>query len=464
MWVPLGARAARVGLAPAADRAALLAWARALPGVADAWVGETTLAVTWSGPRPALPPPPTTGGAPAGREVGIPVRYDGADLAAIAAHTGSTPAEVARRHAAPVYTVRFLGFRPGFAYLGDVDPELRLPRRPTPRPRVPGGTVALAEARTAVYPSPGPGGWHLLGTAVGFVPFDPGLGAALRPGDRVRFDPTRAADPPPAPAPVVALPARGLVLEALLGAAFPVDGGRPGRLAEAVAPGGAMVPERLAAANRAVRNPDGAGALELHGAARLRARGRLWVAVDGRARRLDDGEALEVPAGWATVVAVRGGLTPARAAVPGAAMGVGGVLTVGAAVAVDLLPHPRWEPGPIRLLPGPDLPHLPADTFPRLLAGPWRIAAVDRVGARLHGPRLAAPPLALPSEPLVRGVVELPPDGAPIVLGPDHPTTGGYPAVAVVHPDDHGRLGALPPGAPVEFVPAGPLSAEAAVD
>jgi KipI family sensor histidine kinase inhibitor len=124
----------------------------------------------------------------AGREVEIPVRYDGPDLDEVARATGLAVDEVVRRHAAPTYRVYLLGFAPGFAYLGDVDEALRLPRRPSPRTRVPAGSVAIAGAQTAVYPLATPGGWHLLGrtdAAAWDVARDPP--ALLAVGDRVRF-------------------------------------------------------------------------------------------------------------------------------------------------------------------------------------------------------------------------------------------------------------------------------------
>ena len=88
------------------------------------------------------------------------------------------------------YRVAMLGFMPGFAYLGDLPDELRLPRRDTPRTSVPAGSVAIAGRHTAVYPATTPGGWHLLGrTDVAPWDIDRDPPALLRPGDRVRFEP-----------------------------------------------------------------------------------------------------------------------------------------------------------------------------------------------------------------------------------------------------------------------------------
>ncbi len=115
--------------------------------------------------------------------------YDGPDLAEVAAACGFAPEEVARRHAAATYEVEVVGFLPGFAYLGGVDPTIARPRRATPRTRVPALSIGLAGARTAIYPLASPGGWNLLGRVVGFAPFDPSRSppSPLAVGDRVRF-------------------------------------------------------------------------------------------------------------------------------------------------------------------------------------------------------------------------------------------------------------------------------------
>lgn len=118
----------------------------------------------------------------------IPVRYEGEDLVEVAERLDLTPRAVVERHVAPLYTVRFCGFAPGFAYLGGLDPALALPRRSSPRTRVPAGAVAIAAHYTAVYPVPSPGGWHLLGTT-DEVLWDSSRTspARLMPGATVRF-------------------------------------------------------------------------------------------------------------------------------------------------------------------------------------------------------------------------------------------------------------------------------------
>ncbi|MCP3802690.1 allophanate hydrolase subunit 1 [Allokutzneria sp. A3M-2-11 16] len=122
-------------------------------------------------------------------EVVVPVRYDGADLADVASHAGMTEAEVIERHSGARYTVAFCGFAPGFGYLTGLDRELWLPRRETPRTKVPAGSVALADQYAGVYPRSSPGGWHILGStdlAVWDVDRDPP--ALLVPGAPVRFE------------------------------------------------------------------------------------------------------------------------------------------------------------------------------------------------------------------------------------------------------------------------------------
>jgi KipI family sensor histidine kinase inhibitor len=125
----------------------------------------------------------------------IRVRYggsDGPDLAEVADRCGLTPAEVIERHASARHEVLFLGFAPGFAYLGGLPAQLVVGRRASPRERVPAGSVAIAGEHTGVYPLAMPGGWNLIGRT-GAVLFDPERAdpALLRPGAIVRFVPER---------------------------------------------------------------------------------------------------------------------------------------------------------------------------------------------------------------------------------------------------------------------------------
>ena len=124
----------------------------------------------------------------AGARVTIEVVYDGDDLASVARATGLTVDEVIDRHVHATYSVAFCGFSPGFAYMTGLDAVLHLDRRPTPRTRVPAGSVAIAAAYTSVYPSTSPGGWHLLGrTGATLWDTERPEPALLAPGTTVRF-------------------------------------------------------------------------------------------------------------------------------------------------------------------------------------------------------------------------------------------------------------------------------------
>ena len=133
------------------------------------------------------PEPPVT--ATEVDEIVIAVSYDGPDLAEVAALTGLGEDEVVAAHTGRTWTVGFGGFAPGFAYLTGGDPRLRVPRRATPRPHVPAGSVALAGDFSGVYPRASPGGWQLIGRAeVDLFDVDRSPPALLQPGMRVRFE------------------------------------------------------------------------------------------------------------------------------------------------------------------------------------------------------------------------------------------------------------------------------------
>jgi len=123
-----------------------------------------------------------------GRVIEVPTHYDGPDLADVAERSRLTVDEVVRAHTSREYTAFFVGFMPGLAYCGTLDPRIVAPRLASPRPRVPAGSVAIAEGQTTIYPLDSPGGWRLIGRTEVRI-FDaarvpPELIAA---GDRVRF-------------------------------------------------------------------------------------------------------------------------------------------------------------------------------------------------------------------------------------------------------------------------------------
>lgn len=197
---PLGEHAF---LARFADEATAAGWARAvrarsLPGVVDVVLAYSTAAV-FTDPTAidagavelqlrAIAPEP--GGDRTGRLVTVPVLYDGEDLTEVAARLGLEPDAVAARHAQAEYHVFAMGFLPGFPYAGYLPPELAgLPRRASPRPRVPSGSIALVGRQTAIYPGESPGGWHLIGrTPLVLVDVEAGY-FPIQAGDRLRFAP-----------------------------------------------------------------------------------------------------------------------------------------------------------------------------------------------------------------------------------------------------------------------------------
>ena len=123
-----------------------------------------------------------------GQVVEIPVTYDGADLAEVAYLTGLTADGVVEAHTATAWTVAFGGFAPGFAYLVGGDPRLHVPRRSSPRTRVPAGAVGLAGEFSGVYPRESPGGWQLIGrTAQPMWDVEREPPALLVAGTTVRF-------------------------------------------------------------------------------------------------------------------------------------------------------------------------------------------------------------------------------------------------------------------------------------
>ena len=136
--------------------------------------------------------------APVGRVRTIPVVYGGShgpDLGAVADALGCTPDEVIERHRATEPEVLFLGFAPGFPYLGPLPEGLHVPRLATPRTRTPAGSVAIADGLGGIYPAELPGGWSVIG-ATPLLLFDPRREppAYFAPGDRVRWEPIRVED------------------------------------------------------------------------------------------------------------------------------------------------------------------------------------------------------------------------------------------------------------------------------
>jgi KipI family sensor histidine kinase inhibitor len=237
--------------------------------------------------------------AASARVVELPVCYGGSygpDLAELAAARNLTESEVAAIHAATEYRVFMLGFVPGFAYLGTVDPRIALPRRAVPRPHVAEGSVGVAGAQTGVYPVQTPGGWNIIGrTPVKMFDPDRAEPSLLKPGDVVRFRAIPAAEfespvaAPPGSLPVVVAPPGSLPVVGSTTGSLPVvvadlqvrrdaafldivapgllttvqDLGRWGHQAEAIPVAGPMDPLAHRLANALVGNPRDAATLEV---------------------------------------------------------------------------------------------------------------------------------------------------------------------------------------------------------
>lgn len=271
------------------------------------------------------------------------------------------------------------------------------------------------------------------------------------------------------------------------GLALVQDAGRPGQAAIGVGRSGAADRSAYALGNRLLGNRDGAAAVEvvLGGLEVEALGGTVWLAVTGAPARLTlagraeatgavlalrPGERLRVgvpTVGLRSYLAVRGGLDTqvvlgSRSRDTLAGLGPppleeGDLLPVGGLVRddmrVDAVPEMQHEAtAPLRVVRGPRDDWI-ADPD-RLVATTWTVAPdSDRVGVRLSGGRLSlrGPGRQLPSEGALRGAIQVPPSGEPVVFGPDHPVTGGYPVVGVVVDADTDRLAQLRPGETVSF-------------
>lgn len=132
---------------------------------------------------------------PQAKLITVPVFYGGdygPDLEWVAGHLGISTEEVIRLHAETVYRVYMIGFTPGYPYMGELPAALAVPRRSTPRTRVPKGSVGMAQRQTGIYPVESPGGWQIIGwTPIEL--FDPKrqMPSLLEMGDRVKFESVR---------------------------------------------------------------------------------------------------------------------------------------------------------------------------------------------------------------------------------------------------------------------------------
>ena len=278
-----------------------------------------------------------------------------------------------------------------------------------------------------------------------------------------------------------------LVITQALGLVTVQDFGRPGHMHEGLPHGGALVRELLVRANRAARSADDAAAIEVLGRLTVRAMAPIEIATESGARTLAADEEFTIASEPRRVayLAVRGGVDAPM--ILGSrsthlSAGLGAALRTGMQIAALSTPlrgthigspdrlaprhtdieSPRSaathiesnasfdRDAPIRIIPGPDV--FAGNAIDILVTSTFRISSSsDRIGTRLDGPRLPRTNTPERSRPMVRGAIEVPRDGQPIVLGPEHPTTGGYPVIAVIASADLGRFFAIRLGGSVRF-------------
>ncbi|HEY1989246.1 MAG TPA: carboxyltransferase domain-containing protein [Acidimicrobiales bacterium] len=434
--------------------------------------------------RPSLPP----------RRLDVPTTFDGPDLDDVAAAAGITADAVIDLLTGGDLRVAFVGFSPGFPYLVGLPPALEaIPRRATPRTSVPAGSVALAGGFAAIYPQPTPGGWMLVGrTSLSLFEPDTAPYARLRAGDVVRFrsaDPAGGVDQIDADrrGSMAARPPRRArsrrfveVLEPGL-LSLVEDGGRTSVASIGVPDAGPADPDSMRLANRLVGNPDDAAVIEVTARGpTLRFRGDAHLGVvaatreavdltiDGHAVATDavvpvrNGQTLSVGQlrqGLRAYIGIAGGIDTPRV-VGSRSSDVLSGLGLGPLVVGDQLDlgHPNpprglltptrsaglgSEPTVVRVTEGPH--QFGPGELETLCSTPWEVmGASNRVGLRLSATdTVLSSPGPIESTGTVTGAVQVPPDGQPIVLMPDHATVGGYPIIACAITADLARLGQL---------------------
>jgi KipI family sensor histidine kinase inhibitor len=448
-----------------------------------------------------------------GRRVEVPVVFDGPDLGAVAECAGLSPDELVVLLEEEPLRVGWLGFMPGFPYLVQLPAALAsIPRLERPRARVPAGAFALAGGCAGIYPQATPGGWNVLGTTAvrlfDAARTDP---ATFAPGDLLQLRSVAALGGEPTAPPRPAITARGgRRCSVVSGGALSLvtDLGRGGVGHLGVPPAGPADPLRHLIANLAVGNAGTCAAIEVTlSGPTLRFGCDAFVALVGDCSLSIDGRLMPassvqlVERGQSVSVgSVRGGLR-AYLAISGGIDSPAVLGSKSADGASGLWPGPlrpgdeldlgmpgrargRWVDPPagpmvLPVTPGPDAGGAGASRLQALLESTFEVAAEsNRVGTRLRqagggaalggagaggagggagGQAVAGGARPVASRAMVVGAVQVPADGCPLVLGPDHGTVGGYPVLAVVSRDGLERCGQLRPGTLVRFEVADPV-------
>lgn len=444
--------------------------------------------------------------AASGALIEIPVRYDGEDLTEVAGILGISVEDVIRLHGESDYVAAFTGFAPGFAYLSGGDPRLTVPRRKSPRTKVPAGAVGLAGEFSGIYPKTSPGGWQLIGTTP-LAMFDIGRTPAslLQPGNRIKFremakdaayeiKPSSSATD----SPVTTTSKNAASAIEIISVGLPVvfqDLGRAGQASLGISVSGAADRAGFKAANRLVGNAVNTPALEIAlGGLSFCMRGQGVMAVTGAttpitivgtngtkisaarhsAIALDDGDVVSLgtpAAGMRSYFSLRGGFdvapvlgsaaTDTLAQIGPAALVAGDVVAILPAPANALVSseEPAFamptttETVVLDVVMGPRTDWFTDAAVESFLSQEWSVTPQSsRVGIRLAGEALErANHGELPSEATVRGALQVPASGQPVLFLADHPLTGGYPVIANVAGHHLDLAGQIPVGAKIRF-------------
>ena len=437
-----------------------------------------------------------------GKTVDVAVQYGGdcgPDLAEVAGFAGVSPDAAAALHSDATYRVFMLGFLPGFAYMGSVASTIAMPRRETPRLRVPAGSVGVAGLQTGVYPRQSPGGWRLIGRTNARVfdasraepcLFAPGDRVRFTPRDRLNFDQPHSTGRAPATRDTDHASRHVTVVRPGLFTTIQ-DRGRWGHQSEGVPVGGALDRLSHSAANALVGNDAAAATLEvtlLGPEIRFESNAVIAIAGADLGARID-ASAVKVNApilcrpgavlrfgerrsGSRAYIAFDGGVDVesvlgSRATsvlcglggVDGRALAAGDRLPLGLPTRPDrvrraIAAAPMPSAGArLRVLPGPHQQFFSDLAFDHLQRTRFIVTPrSDRMGYRLDGariPRLEGREMI--SDAAFAGGIQVPSSGEPILLMADRQTTGGYPQIATVITADLPLAGQLAPGDWIEF-------------
>ncbi|WP_369310809.1 5-oxoprolinase/urea amidolyase family protein [Providencia rettgeri] len=440
--------------------------------------------------------------------VTIPVHYNGEDLVEVAEILGISVDEVIRRHTENEYQVAFSGFAPGFGYMVSKGAQLYVPRRQSPRVRIPAGSVALAGEFSSVYPQASPGGWQLIGmTDLVMWDINRPEPALVKAGSRVNF--TDAAKSHVS----YSLPQKTketvrsqtlandlTVLATGLQTLFQ-DLGRIGQSALGISESGAMDKTALYSANRLVGNRSDETALEITlGGFKARANKDLIIAITGapceieittenkeqykgqvyQTIHLAKGDVLTLgrpTKGVRSYLAIRGGfnIAPVLSSCSFDTLAQVGPQPLTAGQGLAIKNTSTLHAISINETPAFDYPSADDVVVLDVVLGPrtdwftqqaielltnqlWKVtAASNRIGLRLLGEQPFERKITqeLPSEGTCIGAIQVPANGQPVLFLNDHPLTGGYPVIGTVCEYHLDLAGQIPVNAQIRFNPLG---------